>query len=266
MAAAAWDVYTDAAGAGDWGEKTPGMGGVSWNLPTPTSMAWTQWQWPKWIREGKESKLGVTFGHKLTTLEGLAGLAQVSVSHKELRGRPARLWCDNQGFVYAYRAGTSTCLYAATIAEALATVAKGLGIQLQVVKTGRMSGPGERAADALSKGDMKRADLDIGGVRERKPRKVPGAIREWISNPMPDPELGKRILEELAKEENGEILPQEATRMNRKALNKAAKEASNEDKRAWKRAQWNGSREPAAKAPKLSRRKGAPTRTRTRGL
>ena len=238
MAAAAWDVYTDAAGAGDWGEKTPGMGGVTWNLPTPTCMAWTQWPWPKWIREGKESKLGTTFAHKLTTLEGVAGLAQVSASHRELRGRPARLWCDNQGFVYAYQAGTSRCLYAATIAKALATVAKGLGIQLQVVKTGRMSGPGERAADALSKGDMKRADLDIGGVRERKPRKISGVIRGWIRNPTPDPELGKRILEELAGEADGEVLPQEATRMNAKALAKAVRVSTLEDKRARKKGKW----------------------------
>ena len=184
-------------------------------------MAWTQWQWPKWIREDKESKLGVKFGKKLTTLEGLAGLAQISVSHRELRGRPARLWCDNAGFVYAYQAGNSACLYAATIAKALGTVARGLGIQLQVVKTGRMSGPGERAADALSKGELARADLDIGSVRERRPRRIPGAIKCWIKDPAPDGELGKRIPEELARD--GEVLVWEDTRLGETARNKAGK-------------------------------------------
>ena len=69
-----------------------------------------------------------------------------------------------------------------------------------------------------------------GGVRGRKPRKIPGAIRDWVRNPMPDPELGKRILEELAGEAEGEILPQEATRINAKALTKAARESAGKEK------------------------------------
>ena len=94
--------------------------------------------------------------------------------------------------------GSSTCLYAATISKALFDLARGLDIRVDVAKTGRMTGPGERAADALSKGDFDRAWEDIGNIREERQRRVPRVIEEWIQDPVPDTELGKRILEELA--------------------------------------------------------------------
>ena len=76
--------------------------------------------------------------------------------------------------------GSSTCLYAATISKALFDLARGLDIRVDVAKTGRMSGPGERSADALSKNDQKRAWEDIGNVGKEVKRKVPKVIEEWI--------------------------------------------------------------------------------------
>ena len=198
VAEASINIYTDAAGGGENGESDGGMGGVTWGVPASERMMWTQFRWPGWLLAGEKSSLGVRFAEKLTTLEGLACLTQLAVGHKELGGAQVRLWCDNAGFVQAYAKGSSTCLYAATISKALFDLARGLDIRVDVAKTGRMTGPGERAADALSKGDFDRAWEDIGNIREERQRKVPRVIEEWIQDPVPDTELGKRILEELA--------------------------------------------------------------------
>lgn len=195
------NIYTDAAGGGVMGEKDGGMGGVTWEVPCRDRMMWMMFRWPQWLLDEKESSLGVGFSKKLTTLEGLACLTQLAVGHRELKGCKVRLWCDNAGFVAAWNKGSSTCLYVATISKALYEVARGLDIGVDVAKTGRMSGPGERAADALSKGDMERAWKDIGEVRENRARRVPRVIQDWIRDPVPDPDMGKRILQELAGQE-----------------------------------------------------------------
>ena len=226
------NIYTDAAGGGQFGESKGGMGGVTWNIPTPKSMAWMIMMWPEWLISGGKSSLGVKFSSKLTTLEGLGCLTQLAVSHRELRGKAVRLWCDNSGFVHAMRSGSSTCLYVATISKALMEVARGLDIRFEVVKTGRMSGPGERAADALSKGDMDRAWEDIGKVREEESRQVPKVIREWIQDPVPDPELGLRILDELDGQQK--VLQWETRRLTMKQLRESAQIIMSEQRRAAK--------------------------------
>ena len=224
------DIFTDAAGGGSSGEAEGGMGGVTWGVPSMKRMMWTQFRWPQWILDEGESSLGVKFASKLSTLEGLGCLTQLAVGHKELRGKHVKIHCDNAGFCYAMASGSSTCLYVATVSKALSDLAQGLDIAVRVLKTGRMSGPGERAADALSKGDRERAWLDIGTVRERNQRKVPKTIVEWISDPVPDPQLGQRILEELRGQE--ENLMWEKVRLTAVDLREAAKVSMREDKRA----------------------------------
>ena len=225
------NIYTDAAGGGAKGEKDGGMGGVTWEVPCKDKMMWTQFRWPQWILDEEKSSLGVSFSAKLTTLEGLACLTQLAVGHKELRGGKVRLWCDNSGFVAAMKKGSSTCLYVATISKALHEVAQGLDIVADVAKTGRMSGPGERAADALSKGDFERAWEDIGKVKESRARRVPRVIQDWIQDPVPDPDLGKRILQELAGQM--ENLEWEKIRNSLKEIRLGAVESAAESKRCW---------------------------------
>ena len=215
------DIFTDAAGGGVGGEADGGMGGVTWGVPSMERMMWTQMKWPQWLLDEKKSTLGVKFAQKLSTLEGLACLTQLAVGHRELRGKFVRLWCDNMGFVKAFAKGSSTCLYVSTISKALFDVSRGLDIGVIVTKTGRMSGPGERAADALSKSDMDRAWEDIGGITEKKSRRVPKTITEWISDPVPDPELGFRILEELSGQEDN--MKWESVRLTQRNLMEGAR-------------------------------------------
>ena len=225
------EIFTDAAGGGTGGEADGGMGGVTWEVPSKKKMMWTQFRWPQWLLDEGRSSLGVKFAQKLSTLEGLACLTQLVVGHKELRGGFVRIWCDNMGFVAAYAKGSSTCLYVATISKALHDVARGLDIGVIVTKTPRMSGPGERAADALSKGDMARAWEDIGEVRERERRRVPKTVVEWISDPVPDPELGLRILEEIRGQEDNMVW--EPVRLTLRNLREGARDMMAEGKRAF---------------------------------
>ena len=139
-------------------------------------------------------------------------------------------FCPILGFVFAMESGSSTCLHVATISKALVDLARGLDVGLRVTKTGRMSGPGERAADALSKSDFSRAWEDIGNVREKTKRMVPKCIRDWVSDPVPDPELGLRILEELRGQENN--LMWEKVRLTARDLRKGAETSMREGKKA----------------------------------
>lgn len=109
-------------------------------------------------------------------------------------------------------------------------LARGLDIRVDVAKTGRMSGPGERAADALSKGDLERAWEDIGNVREEKRRKIPKVIEEWVRDPVPDTELGKRILEELAGQKAN--LKWEEINIGRGELKSGARQSMEEGRKA----------------------------------
>ena len=225
------EIFTDAAGGGVGGEADGGMGGVTWGVPSKRRMMWTQMKWPQWLLDEKKSSLGVKFAQKLSTLEGLACLTQLVVGHRELRGKCVRIWCDNMGFVQAFAKGSSTCLYVSTISKALSDVARGLDIGVLVTKTGRMSGPGERAADALSKCDMDRAWEDIGEIREKERRRIPKAIKEWIWDPVPDPELGLRILEEISGQEDN--LVWETVRLTQRSLIEGARAMMAEGVRAF---------------------------------
>ena len=245
------EIFTDAAGGGVGGETDGGMGGVTWGVPSRKKMMWTQMRWPQWLLDEKKSSLGVKFAQKLSTLEGLACLTQLVVGHRELRGGFVRIWCDNKGFVQAYAKGSSTCLYVSTISKALFEVARGLDIGVIVTKTGRMSGPGERAADALSKGDMPRAWEDIGEVKEKKSRKIPKTIIDWISDPVPDPELGLRILEEVSGQE--ENMMWESVRLTQRSLREGAKERIKESARAFAKMEMNKRMEKKRKEQALMR-------------
>ena len=84
-----------------------------------------------------------------------------------------------------------------TVIKALDAVAKALDITLIVVKTPRVSGVGEFVADALSKGDWDRAwELMPKNV---DPGVIPVSLLVWLSNPVPDLELGSRILCDMSK-------------------------------------------------------------------
>ena len=185
------NIFTDAAG-GDAAKIKNGIGGF---IPPHH---WVYMPWPELIRDNRMNSLGTKFAHKLCTLEGFAALTSLASIPDIARNREVIIHCDNAGFVAVYRKKHSKCVYAYTIAKALHDVAEGLGVVVKVVKTKRCSGPGEEAADALSKGDWERA-WDNMPLKDIDPGRVPRSLLKWITNPSPDMMLGERILSDMSK-------------------------------------------------------------------
>ena len=184
-------IFTDAAG----GSQTQIKNGVGGFCP-PSS--WFYMPWPKLIRENRENSEGTKFKSKLCSLEGFAALLGLVTNAAQVRNWEASIFCDNAGFVTAYRKHHSRCEYSYTIAKALNDVAEGLGCKANVVKTKRCSGPGEEAADALSKGDWDRAWAHM-PQKDVDPKRIPRSLLLWINNPYPDLDLGKKILSDMSK-------------------------------------------------------------------
>ena len=96
-----------------------------------------------------------------------------------------------------YKKHHSKCAYSYTLAKAIYDVGRGLGCQVNVVKTRRCSNAPEIAADALSVGDWERAWEHM-PLKEVDPRRLPVVLLRWIQNPYPDLSIGKAILEEMS--------------------------------------------------------------------
>ena len=71
-----------------------------------------------------------------------------------------------------------------------------LACDLFLTNIGRCSTREAEAADALSKCDMRRF-LDNMPEANIAPDEVPGALLKWIENPVPDRQLGGRIILEM---------------------------------------------------------------------
>ena len=161
---------------------------------------WFSKPWPHWVQRGGTNSLGVQLQSKLTTLEGVAALMLLTSEPGLVRMRTCCIWSDNQGLVFAYKKKGSRCPYAYTVAMALAQVASGLDILLEVRKAPRCSSDATEAADALSKGDMARFGRCCRQQRRRQSR-VPKVLLDWLEDPVPTTELGRQILLEV--EEGG---------------------------------------------------------------
>ena len=144
------------------------------------------------------NKEGVKFANKMCCLEGLAALTGLVTSADLARNNDVLIHCDNAAFVATFRKKQCSCGYAYTVAKALHDVSNGLGAVTRVVKTRRCSGPGEEAADALSKGDWDRA-WSYMPLKDEEPGRIPRAILEWAAHPILDLNLGFKILSDMSE-------------------------------------------------------------------
>ena len=71
-----------------------------------------------------------------------------------------------------------------------------LACELFITNIGRCSNKESVAADALSKCDRERF-LENMPEANSVPEEVPGELLSWIENPVPDRELGSRIIDEM---------------------------------------------------------------------
>ena len=116
-----------------------------------------------------------------------------------LKNKQAVAYVDNIGSVIIYKKGWSTvCNLANTIVRAIYLVATALHCDFWIEKITRCSNHGAEAADALSKCDYPRFLENMPGA-EAQPRVVPSTLLAWMEDPVPDRELGGRILEEMSQ-------------------------------------------------------------------
>ena len=194
----AWtlDIYTDAAG-GSWRTLGQGVGAVGPGF-------WAVLPWGRAINAGRPTGDGRRLDRIMSALELMGPLLALCSAAPLLKGRPLRFHVDNAGSVYIYKKGySSSCRYSSAIASAIASVAAGLGCEVELVKITRCSTVGAELADDLSKGalgkfwDLARSTEEFSLPLE--PSVVPGTLVRWASDPKPDFNLGHDILQELSK-------------------------------------------------------------------
>ena len=184
--------YTDAAG----GSRTKVGRGVGMLVEGTT---WTFVPWARRINEGWRAYDGKSLAHKMSAWELVGALLVVCCTGNSLSGKQVEIFVDNDGSVRMWDKGwTTKCDLCNTILMAMHQISVALDIEVFVSGIARCSTVEADAADALSKCDMGRflrliPDADI------EPREVPGALLQWLENPLPDRRLGHRILKQLAR-------------------------------------------------------------------
>ena len=186
--------YTDAAG-GSRETVGRGTGGVMDNW-------WYYIPWQDRINAGNWKVDGKKVGRKLSALELAGPLIVVAAAHVLCRGQALTVWVDNAGSVQVYNKGYSrSCRLCTTIAKAAATVAAGIGCDLQVVKVTRCSSTGPILADSLSKAKFEHfraAAAQAAWPLDTCPAAIPLTLLHWLAKPTPWDGLGHAILKEIS--------------------------------------------------------------------
>jgi hypothetical protein len=190
----AWAIqfFTDAAGGSSLsvGQGTGGIGPGFWFMVP----------WGRKINSGMRTAEGRQLSKKLSALELVGPLICVASGAALCRGRPVRIWVDNSGSVAIWRKGySSTCPLCTTLVNAISRVAAALGASVAIDKITRCSETGATIADELSKGRLYRVKsrLPQGWEMPGDPAWIPASILQWIADPVPSPDLGNKILDEL---------------------------------------------------------------------
>ena len=183
-------LHTDAAG-GDTGKKHQG-----WGLVNPQAGEWARGTWPTYILNNK-IHLGKKWGRKLSFLEGFAALLAVPLWAEGIQAAGgAALLCDNMGFMWAYKNGSSREEHVWTIAKCLCSISQGLGVPIKVFHTRRRTDLGDKLADDLSKNKLESTKQVMPNNSDRS-HEVSRVLIEWLANPRVRMELGRDVLIEL---------------------------------------------------------------------
>ena len=193
----AWSLqaYTDAAG-GSTLYLGSGTGAV-------LGCWWSYIPWSTYINGSGTAKGGKFVRRKLSALELVGPLLTVCGACDMVRGKPLKIFVDNQGSVDIFRKGYSTsCELSTTLARAIYQVSTALECRVELVKITRCSEPKATMADALSKGEwitFKNTAQQAGLEMQEEMGTVPDALQEWINKPEEDWYLGERIIQELKR-------------------------------------------------------------------
>ena len=184
--------YSDAAGGG-CEDYSRGFGGVVYKEDGSSTFIYHWWEGA--IQSSKRTVTGDRVDRKLSFLEGIAALATLICDPPAVSNRSVVLFTDNIGLYYAYKSGSSRCLFTYTIVKALSEVARGLNVILSVEKVPRCSNEGSIVSDLISKG-LCRQWLETTSGAEWGYLSL--TLMSWVSNPAPTRCLGIAILREMS--------------------------------------------------------------------
>ena len=184
----ALSVYPDAAG-GSMDSLGRGVGMAI--LP----YTWAYLPYGDRINSGCPAYDDKSLANKMSVWELVGPLMALVCCPDKCGGRQVVAHVDNAGSVFQYNTGWSnTCHLSNTVIRAIYLVATAINCDFWIVKTPRCSSKETEAADALSKCDFDRFMNKMPGA-DRLPVRVPQSLVEWMENPLPDRNLGTRLLE-----------------------------------------------------------------------
>ena len=190
--------YSDAAGGSNIG-KDQGVASIRREKDQiPLHLAILRWS--KAINEGRKACDGKSLANKTTSLELLGAVLPLVTDTANVLGKSIVVHVDNIACHYVWKAGYSNQdPLATTIVKMISHLTAAMAVTLFIEHVPRCSTPEAIIVDTLSKGDLsplvyltKHAGFQV------LPR-IPQALLNWINNPIPDEDLGPRILKELAR-------------------------------------------------------------------
>ena len=95
---------------------------------------------------------------------------------------------------------------AATVCKSVHDLGAALGAKVIIVKQARCSDRWSEAADALSKDDQQRVNEEMGNCLERRKRRIPRELENFLMNPIPDMELGTKLALEISQKIPGMLI------------------------------------------------------------
>ena len=167
-------------------------------LGVVVGQSWIYLPWPRLFNSmAKASCCGKFWKNKLTFLELNGAMARLCGFPEDCIDSSVSTHIDNRGSVYVSGKGYDLrCPTTNTLVKATWDVATALNCRSYVKNIRRCSTVGAIAADALSKADFQTFDKLIPG-HELEPNKLPKSYVKWLQNPVPDPNLGDKIIADL---------------------------------------------------------------------
>ena len=168
---------------------------------TQTSRANVVYQkWPQLIQDG-------TSLLSMSSLELVAALFSIIVDIENVANKSILFRIDNVGSVRIWRKGYSTSdPISSSIVKAMYEIAISVNAVVYCNHVPRRSTIGAILADDFSKGHWVSGLVTVLGpdriINGWKLPEVPRALRDWLSNPTPDDDLGSKILYQMARQNN----------------------------------------------------------------
>ena len=187
--------FTDSAGGvpNSWGRGAGAVMEDGW---------WSYLPWGDVINSNLTFVDGVLYRNKMSAWELVGPLLVLTAGVERVRDQSLVVPVDNDGSVKIFQKGWCTsCVLCSTLVLAISEVAAAINCKIEIVQITRCSNTMASAADAISKGDIRKLRSLVANTSSA-PAKVPKALISWVANPVGDRRLGEKLLLEMGVERN----------------------------------------------------------------